>query len=806
MDSLDNSKEAISRRKPFARASMRHFEGEGSHPGSRGDHTWKYHSLLEIIPQAVMVVSDGGMLAEANEAALSMLGISGRAAVASVFDAPVEWYGKDLSRITREAHPFTTVLTRGTPVRDLTLGVSPHGITECRWFEFSAVPAPPGPDGISSWALAVLTETTDTMKPAHRATDERFRGIVDTLVEYIYTVRFENDRPAQIISNEGCTMVTGYTPGELYGCDERLMDIVHPEDRERVLANFALEKKPCLKPIEYRIIRKDGSERWVCNVPTLNFNLDGSIRSIEGVIQDITERKVAELRFLESERRFREMFETSADGIASTDFEGRILDYNPAYAEMLGGVSPSELTSLSYREPTDPSYHGLDSAMIRHTREHGLCPVYEKEYVKKIGERFQANVRRWLRCDGSGRAIGQWVIVRDITDKKKLDAEIFKVQHLESLATLAGGIAHDFNNLLGGIFGYIDLACTQSGPSDKTREFLEKALRSLDRAKDLSQRLLTFSKGGEPEKSLASVGSIIRETTVLSLSGRNVRPRFDIEANLAPCEIDIGQISRVVNNILLNAVQAMPGGGTLYITAHNVTITRNEIPPLAEGPYVRVSVLDEGPGIPEAIIGKVFDPFYTTKADGTGLGLSICLSVIRRHQGHIAVQPGRNGGAEVVFFLPSSRNSLVVEEKTAAVCPLRGKGRILVMDDEEFVIDITSHMLSDLGYRVKTAQHGEDALALYREALERNDRFDAVILDLTIPGGMGGVQTCQRILSADSRAMVIASSGYSNDPVMASPREYGFASTLKKPYLMVDLSSVVGRVTGGTPALRPDSA
>jgi PAS domain S-box-containing protein len=770
--------------------------------------------------------------------------------------------------------------------------------------------------------MAAIALAKRKAESALAESQERFKRIADTLTDYIYTVRFENGKAAETIHGPGCHMVTGYTNEDFQKNLLLWITMVHPDDRQLVrdFFNKALDK-PIVNPIQHRIIRKDGIERWVRNTPVFHFNEKGVLLSYDGLVQDITENKLAEravflakeryrqlfnsisdavslaefpdgdtpgkfvdvneahCRLLEysreellshtpmtdsitmdislsagithtlrkdkhalfestllskngrkvpveinahvidlegkpyllsivrditkrktneallreSERRFREMFETSVDGIVTTDLDGRIVDCNQAFLSLLDYSTVKEVVSLSFCDLTPPEYHDLDNAMLLEARGNGHSPVYEKEYLRKNGERFPVNIRRWLRLDIADKPVGLWSIVRDITEKKKTDAELLKSQHLQSLSLLSGGIAHDFNNLLGGIFGYIDIAREFADSPAKTNEYLDKALKSLDRAKDLSQRLLTFSKGGTPSKKLTNLADLVKDSVALSLSGKNVRAKISIARDLASCDVDASQIGRVINNVVTNAVQAMPDGGTVSVVAKNLRVSQKSGLPLKDGPYVRISIQDTGTGIPDTLLCKVFDPFFTTKPKGTGLGLSICQSIISKHDGHIAIASTAGKGAEVILYLPASREKAAVQGKKSTA-PLHGHGKILVMDDEDFVLDIATQMLTKMGYSAVTAQHGDEALAKYVKAMDNGAPFDAVMLDLTIPGGMGGAKTCERLLKINPAVKVIASSGYSNDPVMASPQKYGFKTVLKKPYVTEELSEVLLRL------------
>jgi len=584
----------------------------------------------------------------------------------------------------------------------------------------------------------------------------------------------------------------GYDAGAFPRVISAWQESLHPDDKTQVLdALHSHIANNVPYEVEYRIKRKDGSYVWWHDLGNAKHKSSGIVAKMSGACTDVSERRRAETALLESEERYRTLFETSIDGIAVTDMAGRFLDCNKAFLTLVGYDKVFDLRSLSLEEITLPACLALDRKTFReHILVNGFCAPYEKEFIRKNGERIPVSYVAWIKMEDDGRPSEIWCLVRDITEKRKMDFEMQKSQHLESLSVLAGGIAHDFNNLLGGIFGYIDIAREFVQSPDKTIEFLDKALKSLDRAKDLSQRLLTFSKGGGPVKHLVSIGEIIRDTATLSFAGKNVRPRLHIAPDLYFCEADSSQIGRVLSNLFVNAHQAMPDGGIISIFAENTVIAAGSLLPLAPGFYVKVKIRDKGIGIAPEYLAKIFDPFFSTKKSGTGLGLTICQSIIKKHDGRIDVasQPGK--GTEFSVYLPASPDKKpdIIKGSTKSV---QGKGRVLVMDDEDFVLDVTTQMLTKLGYKPVTAQHGNDAITAFKKALDRKTPFDIVILDLTVPAGLGGVKALQKIRELQPDVIAIASSGYSNDPVMEDPHQFGFWGVLKKPYVTSELSAIL---------------
>lgn len=379
---------------------------------------------------------------------------------------------------------------------------------------------------------------------------------------------------------------------------------------------------------------------------------------------------------------------------------------------------------------------------------------------------------------------------QDSSHEKQQERELLRAQKLESLGTLAGGIAHDFNNLLVGIIANLEAA--KAGATGMELDaMLEDARTAALRARALTQQLLTFSRGGAPVRKRASIGEIARESTSFAMRGSRSHCTLELGEGLWPVVVDAAQVGQVLQNLLVNAAQAMPDGGPIEVVAENVELAAQEVHDLAPGRYVKIAVRDEGPGVAEDALDKIFDPYFTTKQAGAGLGLTAAYSIIKQHGGHISARNRTTGvGACVFLYLPAEEAPKPRSGASVAV----GSRRILVMDDDKLVRSAAMRVIRCLGYEVAGAEDGEQALALYREALSLQQPFGAVILDLTVPGGWGGMKTLEALREEDPAVVAIVSSGYSSDPIMARHEDFGFAGVVAKPYSMDELGKVLASV------------
>jgi signal transduction histidine kinase/ActR/RegA family two-component response regulator len=381
-----------------------------------------------------------------------------------------------------------------------------------------------------------------------------------------------------------------------------------------------------------------------------------------------------------------------------------------------------------------------------------------------------------------------------LLEAQKLIESAAQTQKLQSLGILAGGIAHDFNNLLTGIFGYIGFARDES-KENNIKELLNEAAAAINRAKSLTHQLLTFSKGGVPIKKLQALSPFIEESVRFALSGSSVIPVFNIPDDLKMAEFDRNQVAQVIDNIVLNAVEAMSKSGKIKISAQNIFLKENELFPLGEREYIKISITDEGPGIPEESLPHIFDPFFTTKREGQGLGLAMSYSIIKKHNGLITVDSEAGNGATFNVFIPAVDKTLQhtghEPEIVKNICSFSGK--ILIMDDEMIVSQIVAKIVSSLGFEPVTVSNGQHAIEKFVKAKNEATPFKALIFDLTIPDGMGGQETIKKIRAIDKNVVAFVSTGYSEDPVVADPAAYGFNDSISKPFEIDELKEKLGK-------------
>lgn len=509
---------------------------------------------------------------------------------------------------------------------------------------------------------------------------------------------------------------------------------------------------------------------------------------------EIAQRQKAEEALRQSESTYRTIFEHTGTATFIVEEDATVSMIN-SQCEKFSGYSRTEVEGrMKFHQFI--AEEDLERVIEYHRMQRldsGTAPErFEFRFKDRFG-RVRDSLATVGMIAGTRRSVASLV---DISEKKKVEEEHLKIEKLESLGILAGGIAHDFNNILTAILGNISLAKIYA--QDKVRKRLEEAERASTKARDLTQQLLSFAKAGAPVKRTLSLAELIRDSASFGLSGSNVRCEFSIPDGLWLVDVDEGQISRVITNLVINADQAMPDGGTIEVSAENAAFrtAENARLPLRPGKYVKISVRDHGDGIPGEHLTKIFDPYFSTKEKGTGLGLATVYSIVSKHGGCVDVESRPGIGSTFDFYLPASRKQ-VVEGIETARRPLSGKGRILIMEDGEEVRRILAEMLEHLGYEADSVRNGAELIRMYKESRAMGRHYDLVIMDLTVPGGMGARETITQLKELDPKARAIVSSGYSNDPVMADFSDYGFVDVISKPYKIEELSDLLKKVMRG---------
>jgi PAS domain S-box-containing protein len=652
-------------------------------------------------------------------------------------------------------------------------------------------------DGIISRVVLVYLDMTERIRSQEnlRKSEERYRDLFENSTDLIQvlnadgTIRYVNRAWMETLD---------YGPEDLV--NKSIFDIVHPDcincgPEFRSIVTGSTDGR-----FETMFITK-GRETIVVEGNVSPITEGGEFVGTRGIFRDITARKQAETLMAAEREQLAVTLRSIGDGVITTDLNGAVVLINKV-AERMTGWRLDEARGL----PITSVFRMTDEK----TGEEISCPI---ERVLRTGLPCELEGDAMLADRTGGRHLitdsvapilnkdsavaGAVLVFRDVTERRKLEDRMIKSEKIESLGVLAGGIAHDFNNLLNSIIANLDIGLKFSTPDSEVHKSLSRAQKASAKAKDLTQQLLTFSKGGAPVKKLASIADLIRDTADFGTRGTNVRCEYHLPDDLWNAEVDEGQISQVIQNLIINAVQAMPQGGVIQIIAHNVTIHSKESAWLREGDYVAISVRDHGQGIAKEHVGHIFEPYFTTKPTGSGLGLATTYSIVKKHNGAIDVESVPGFGTTFYLYLPASLHAASPVSRPPSPTPREQFARrILVMDDDELIRETVGVLLDLLGYEVAFAADGDRALDMYRKAKESGAPYDVVIMDLTIPGGRGGGVTIGDLLAFDPSAKAIVSSGYSNDAIMSNYAQNGFAGVVVKPYTMDELDAELQRVLG----------
>ena len=512
---------------------------------------------------------------------------------------------------------------------------------------------------------------------------------------------------------------------------------------------------------------------------------------------NLPDTKIDRLALKEMNERYHLLMKLAGDGILIVQ-NGQIKESSPCIAKLCGYSLEEMLNNSLAGYLQSENVPAVESIVDSSPIGSNVAQMLETTLVCKNDRRLKVEITA-ADCTFRQKP-AKLIVVRDLSNRLTAKESLEKTGKLDAIAALSGGIAHDYNNLLTAIIGNITLAQTHLKPKDKPFRLLGHALVASKTAKNLTQKLITFSKGGSPVKDIAKVDRLVRSATDFTLSGSNIKCHYNFPPDIRLIDVDQSQIGQAIHNVIMNARDAMQEGGTIKVSAANTQLT-DEVPTLVEGNYVKISIADQGGGIPEAEFDRIFEPYYSTKemgnTRGTGLGLSICRSIIRKHGGEVTVESRMNEGTSMHLYLPAANPQAlekIPSEKPLEKSRIFGEGKILVMDDEQMIRELAGEILWHLGYEVEFASNGDEALALYQKSMNSAKPFDAVILDLTVRGGMGGKETIQQLMGIDPDVKGIVSSGYSDDPGMTNYKKYGFSGVVAKPYTLEELGEKLNRV------------
>lgn len=646
--------------------------------------------------------------------------------------------------------------------------------------------------------ISIVVDETSQRKTEQRAEINRIylEQLFERSPEAIILL---DPRMRAIRVNEEFTRLFGYSQSDALG--KSVVDLIVEKEHDGQTINHEKSLKKITKGelihLEETLCRrKDGSlvSTSLLGSPIV---VDGKVIALYGIYRDITAQKRAVEDLAEEKERLSVTLSSIGEGVITTDIDGKVAMLNRAAESITGWKNKDaigkDFTSVfksfdpETRKPIeDPVQQVMRTGVIEGWARETVLQNHRGHEVIVVGSAAQIH-------DLAREVIGVVIVFRDVTEQRKLEEEMSKIERLESVGVLAGGIAHDFNNILSAVLGNISLARMIHDDMNMVQERIAESEKAALRARDLTQQLLTFSRGGEPVRKSVDLEDLARESVGFALRGSNVLSEFEVEDGLWVADVDEGQVGRVIHNLIINADQAMPNGGKLRIRLKNEHVGPDSTLTLKPGRYVRLEFMDEGVGIPPEYLQKIFDPFFTTKQRGSGLGLATSFSIVQKHDGAFSVTSKTGKGTTFVVHLPASEVREIVDiSKQGGL--FHGEGRILVMDDEEPVRVVATAMLEELGFAVETANDGASAIEKYLKAKMEEAPFTAVIMDLTIPGGMGGEETIRHLRKLDSKVKAIVSSGYSNDPIMSNFKEFGFVGVVAKPYRLQDLGATLAEV------------
>ena len=684
-------------------------------------------------------------------------------------------------------------------------------------------------------ALVAENQTLREARDASLASERHYRLIAENTVDLICEV---SQHGVYTYVSPNHHEILGYRPKELLG--QNFAALIHREDVNGIVEKFSECMVSGLPFVgSFRLRNRAGGWRWLelaaKPLESVAEDPDKPPSPYRGqaifVYRDITERRETRQALATETERLAITLRSIADGVIATDLTGAVTQANDAALE-LTALTRSELIGTSLEKSLEfldeESRTSVRSPVIRALTEGvpSALPHSGQTLLKtSSGREFAVAGSAAPIRDEEGHLSGVVFVFRNNTERRRTEQELLRLSKQESLGQLAARIAHDFNNLLTVILGNLSLAKMLLTPTDAALRRLVDTEKACLRAKDLTKQLLAFSRGGLPVKKAISLEPLVRESARLILQDTGVPYRLNWPAMLPPVSVDAEQIHQLLYELLTNATHATPPGGTIYISGDILHLESNGPLPLPPGEYVRLSIRDEGPGIPEVHLPRIFEPFFTTRENARGLGLPTCFLIARNHDGFLTVDSAPAAGATFHLFLPGLPmsaatlppvSSLLLDDRPlmppAAPVPAAAPGqnppaarrpgapRVLVMDDEAPICELAAELLGCEGYEVDTSADGEEAIRKYQAALDAGESYDVVILDLTVRGGLGGKETVVRLRQIDPAVRAIVSSGYSQDPTVSRYREFGFCGVVSKPYSITEMVQEVEQARAAAPA------
>jgi PAS domain S-box-containing protein len=637
----------------------------------------------------------------------------------------------------------------------------------------------------------VVLDITDSIE------SRRKQQVLATMIDIAPNAITIHDTAGKFLfANQKTYAMHGFSPHEF--AQLNLAELDTPMDAARMKSRFAEIAQQGEARFEVEHYRHDGSI-FPLEVYAKQIQWDGH-PAVLSIATDISERREVERRLQHSEERYRSMFENMATGVAmyraiegGRDF---VFESMNAAAERITHITRQEAMGRSLLELFPNMAKAGLLAALEQVWQSGES-VHLEPFYHKDGSREGWRENRIYKLPG-GEVVA---LFDDVSERKKSEERLIKNQRLDSLGLLAGGIAHDFNNLLAGIFGYIDMASTESTQSS-VRSTLDKAMVAIDRARNLTAQLLTFAKGGSPVLKNEPLVPFLQQTVQFALSGASVECRFELEQVLHWCRMDKNQMAQVIDNLIINAKQAMVQGGTIVVRAGNVRVGAGEFVTLAPGEYVHIAIADSGSGISADHLNRIFDPFFTTKKSGNGLGLATCHAIVKRHGGLIDAESELGVGSVFHLYLPAATAASPAPACSAGATH-QGQGTVVVLDDEEVIRDTIGAMLESFGYRPVLLENSSRALDFCKAEAGAGREVVALCCDLTIPGDLGCREIASGVREFFPAIVAFVLSGYGDDPLMQQPQNYGFSASLKKPFMRRELAGLLNKYMASVASAKP---